>query len=84
MRLGTFSNMCLNEAFLISPNLLCFTSFILSFFLDLYNLLVYTAGLELAWVPRVPGTRGIFGQYCLAPSDFGNFTTVILCFTLEF
>ena len=32
-------------------------------------------GLELARVPRVPGTCGIFGQYCLAPSDFGNFTT---------
>ena len=33
------------------------------------------AGLELVRVPRVPGTRGIFGQYCPAPADFGNFTT---------
>ena len=23
---------------------------------------IHTTGLELAWVPRVPGTRGIFGQ----------------------
>ena len=33
------------------------------------------AELELIRVPRVPGTRGIFGQYCPAPADFGNFTT---------
>ena len=33
------------------------------------------AGLELAWVPMVPGTRRIFRQYCLAPANFGNFTT---------
>ena len=33
------------------------------------------SGLELPQVPRVPGTRGIFGQYCLASADFGNFTT---------
>ena len=33
------------------------------------------SGLELAWVPRVPGTCTIFGQHCLAPVDFGNFTT---------
>ena len=29
------------------------------------------SGLELVRVPRVPGTRGIFGQYCPAPVDFG-------------
>ena len=33
---------------------------------------VHIAGLELV---RVPGTRGIFGQYCPAAADFGNFTT---------
>ena len=32
------------------------------------------SGLVLARVPRVPGIRGIFGHYCLAPADFGNFT----------
>ena len=37
--------------------------------------LQHRAGFELARVPRVPGTHGIFGQYCLAPADFGNFTT---------
>ena len=31
--------------------------------------------LELAQVPRVPSTHVIFGQYCLAPADFGNFNT---------
>ena len=42
------------------------------------------AGLELARVPRVPGTRGIFGQYCLAPADFVNFTTQRCVLPLKF
>ena len=33
------------------------------------------SGFELAWVAMVPGTRRIFGQYCLAHAGFGNFTT---------
>ena len=37
-----------------------------------FNMTTSSTGLELA---RVPGTRGIFGQYCLAPADVGNFTT---------
>ena len=45
---------------------------------------VSSAGLELARVPRVPGTRGIFGQYCLAPADFGNFTTQRYVLHLKF
>ena len=35
----------------------------------------YSPGLELARVPRMPGTRGIYGQCCMAPADYGNFTT---------
>ena len=33
------------------------------------------SGFELAWVAMVPGTRRVFGQYCLAHAGFGNFTT---------
>ena len=42
------------------------------------------SGLELARVPRVPGTRGIFEQYCLTPDDFGNFTTQCCVSPLKF
>ena len=41
-------------------------------------------GLELERVPRVPGTRRIFWQYCPAPADYGNFTTYYCVSPLKF
>ena len=42
------------------------------------------SGLELVRVPRVPGTRGIFGQYWPAPAGFANFTTYRCVSPLKF
>ena len=43
-------------------------------------LLVFVHKIRQHFMLGMPGTRGIFGQYYVAPTDFCNFTTM-LCFT---